>query len=406
MRQLWRWFGPADGVSLSDARQAGAEGIVTALHHVPTGDVWTPEAIAERQRDVAFLEDGRSSGLAWELVESLPVSEAIKTRSGDWSGDIERYCQSLENISDAGINTVCYNFMPVLDWTRTDLAAPMAHGGTAMRFDLVVFAAFDLHILGRSGAVSDYDGAIVREANARIRTLDTIERSKLAENISAGLPGAEEHWSLGSLRDRLEDYAGLGRDQLFQNHVAFLEAVAPVAERVGVRLCCHPDDPPFPLLGLPRVVSTADDYRALFDAVPSPAVGITFCTGSLGVRPDNDLPAMAREFGPRLFFAHLRNVSRDRNRIPCSFFEDEHLEGDTDMVTVIDVLLAEERRRAAVGCPDFEIPMRPDHGQDILSDSGSGSQPGYPAVGRLKGLAELRGVMRALQAVDARRSGV
>ncbi len=404
MRQLWRWFGAADRVTLSDARQAGADGIVTALHHLPAGTVWSSEEIAARQEEVV-RPGGKPSGLAWELVESLPVSEAIKTRSGDWEGDIERYCRSLENLADAGLTTVCYNFMPVLDWTRTDLACRMGHGGTAMRFDLAEFAAFDLHVFGRIGATSDYDESTIAAANSLIRRLGASDRARLASNITAGLPGAQEHWSLDGLRERLKDYEAIGREQLFENHVEFLKAVTTTAERVGIRLCCHPDDPPFPLLGLPRVVSTADDYRALFAAVPSPAAGVTLCTGSLGVRGDNDLPAMAREFGPRIFFAHLRNVRREGERVPCSFFEDEHLNGDTDMVAVVDALLREERRRIADGWTHPEIPMRPDHGQSILTDVRSGCQPGYPAVGRLKGLAELRGVTRALEAMRSDQTG-
>ena len=290
MRQTWRWFGPQDKVSLDDARQAGVEGIVTALHHVPTGDVWRPEEIEKRQREVAFTPGGTMTHLAWEVVESLPVSEAIKTQSGDWRAHIVHYRRSLENLAQAGIRTICYNFMPVLDWTRTDLAWRVAHGGTAMRFDLA----------------------------------------------------------------------------------------------------------DFPLLGQPRVMSSEADYRHMLNAVDLPANGATFCTGSLGARPDNDLPAMARALGPRIHFVHLRNVRRDTEETPCSFFEDEHLNGNTDMVAVVAALLAEERRRVAEGRSDTEIPMRPDHGQDILDDLRRGAQPGYPAIGRLKGLAELRGVMAAL----------
>lgn len=403
MRQTWRWFGPADKVTLADARQAGAEGIVTALHHLPTGAIWHAEEIEKRQREVAFHPDGSMTQLKWEVVESLPVSEAIRTRTGEWRAHVVHYRRSLENLARAGIRTVCYNFMPVLDWTRTDLAWRVAHGGTAMRFDLADFAAFDIHILKRKGARDDFAPAVAAGADRRFRDMDEARRKALAANIVAGLPGAQEHWTLASLAAHLAAYAGIGPDQLRQNLIDFLAEVAPDAERLGLRLCCHPDDPPFPLLGMPRVVSTLADYRAILDAVGIPANGVTFCTGSLGARPDNDLPAMATELGPRIHFVHLRNVRRDTDEVPCSFFEDEHLAGSTDMVAVIAALLAEEARRRSEGRADAEMPMRPDHGQDILDDLSRGAQPGYPAIGRLKGLAELRGVMTALSHPAVRR---
>ena len=396
MRQTWRWFGPADKVTLADARQAGAEGIVTALHHVPSGATWHAEDIEKRQREVSFHPDGSMTHLKWEVVESLPVSEAIRTRSGEWRAHVVHYRRSLENLARAGIRTVCYNFMPVLDWTRTDLAWRVGHGGTAMRFDLADFAAFDIHILKRKGARDDFDPAVAAEADRRFRGMDEARREALVGNIVAGLPGAQEHWTLASLGEHLAAYAGIGAEQLRRNLIDFLADVAPDAERLGIRLCCHPDDPPFPLLGLPRVVSTLADYQAILDAVDLPANGVTFCTGSLGARPDNDLPAMVAALGPRIHFVHLRNVRRDTDEVPCSFFEDEHLAGSTDMVAVIAALLAEEARRRKEGRADAELPMRPDHGQDILDDLKRGAQPGYPAIGRLKGLAELRGVMTAL----------
>ncbi len=396
MRQTWRWFGPADKVTLADARQAGAEGIVTALHHIPSGAIWHAEEIEKRQREVAFHPDGSMTHLKWEVVESLPVSEAIRTRTGEWRAHVVHYRRSMENLARAGINTICYNFMPVLDWTRTDLAWRVGHGGTAMRFDLADFAAFDIHILKRAGARGDFSPAVATEADRRFRDMDEARRKALAANIVAGLPGAQEHWTLASLREHLAAYAGIGAEQLRRNLIDFLAEVAPDAERLGLRLCCHPDDPPFPLLGLPRVMSTLADYRSILDAVDVPANGVTFCTGSLGARPDNDLPAMATELGPRIHFVHLRNVRRDSEEVPCSFFEDEHLSGSTDMVAVIAALLAEETRRRKEGRVDAEMPMRPDHGQDILDDLSRGAQPGYPAIGRLKGLAELRGVMAAL----------
>lgn len=397
MRQTWRWFGPIDKVTLADARQAGAEAIVTALHQLPPGVVWSVEAIRQRQGEVASHPDGAPTGLAWEVVESLPVSEAIKTQTGDWRGDMQRYGESLANLAACGITTVCYNFMPVLDWTRTDLRAPTATGGAAMVFDLVDFAAFDAHIVRRPGAKTDYPAAVYEAATARVMEMDDAGKTALASNITAGLPGAAERWSLDEVRAKLDEYALIDASQLRQHHVDFLSEMAPLAERAGVRLCCHADDPPWPLLGLPRVWSTADDVRHVFDAVPSQAIGLTLCSGSFGARADNDLPAMAREFGPRIHFVHLRNVRRIANTVPCSFAEDEHLAGQTDMVALIDALLGEERRRLDQGRADHTIPMRPDHGHEILDDAARGSQPGYPAIGRLKGLAELRGVMAALE---------
>ena len=396
MRQTWRWFGPKDKVTVEDARQAGVEGIVTALHHVPTGEVWRPEEIEKRQREVAFLPDGTMSGLKWEVVESLPVSEAIKTQTGAWKTHIENYKRSLGHLASAGIEIVCYNFMPVLDWTRTDLAWRVQHGGRAMRFDLPDFAAFDIHILKRKGAAESFPGHVVEEAGKRFADMDEARRKQLASNVTAGLPGAVESWSLPELSAHLATYDGVSPERLRQNLIDFLAEVSPVAEELGLRLCCHPDDPPFALLGLPRIMSTQADYRAVLDAVDIAANGVTFCTGSLGARPDNDLPAMVRALADRIHFVHLRNVRRDTEETPCSFFEDEHLAGQTDMVAVVAELLAEEGRRRAAGRKDAEIPMRPDHGQDILDDLKRGAQPGYPAIGRLKGLAELRGIMAAL----------
>jgi len=397
MRQTWRWFGPVDKVTLADARQAGVEAIVTALHHVATGAVWTPEQIEKRQREVAFHPDGTMTHLRWEAVESLPVSEAIKTQTGEWRAHIVHYRRSLENLARAGIQVVCYNFMPVLDWTRTDLGWRVAHGGKAMRFDIADFAAFDIHILKRKGAAGDFPEPVVAEAAKRFALLDDAQQKKLAANITAGLPGSQEHWSLDTLSAQLATYHHrIGAETLRRHCIDFLSEVAPHAEMLGVRLCCHPDDPPFALLGLPRIMSTLADYKAVLDAVNVPANGVTFCTGSFGARPDNDLPAMVNELAPRIHFVHLRNVRRDREAVPCSFFEDDHLAGQADMVAVIAALLAEERRRRESGRADAEIPMRPDHGQDILDDLKRGAQPGYPAIGRLKGLAELRGVMAAL----------
>lgn len=396
MRQSWRWFGPADKVTLADARQAGVEAIVTALHHVATGAVWTPEEIEKRQREVAFHRDGTMTHLSWEIVESLPVSEAIKTQHGDWRAHIAHYRRSMENLAAAGIKVICYNFMPVLDWTRTDLAWRRPTGARCMRFDLTDFAAFDIHILQRPGAAEDYPEALREAAGRRHAEMDDAGRQALVGNIVFGLPGAAESYGLGDVRALLESYAPVTEARLRAHFHDFLEQVAPVAQEIGLRLCCHPDDPPFPLLGLPRIMSTEADYAERLAAVDLPANGITLCSGSLGARPDNDLPGMMRRLGDRVHFLHLRNVRRDAETIPASFFEDEHLGGQTDMVALVDEVVKEEARRRAAGRADAEIPMRPDHGQDILDDIGRGGQPGYPAIGRLKGLAELRGVEAAL----------
>ena len=396
MRQTWRWFGPPDLVVVDDMLQAGVEGVVSALHHVPTGAVWQPDEIEKRKQEIGRRRDGSASGLAWEVVESLPVSEDIKKQKGAWREHIQNYKESLRNIAAAGIEVVCYNFMPVLDWTRTDLAWRVSHGGTCMRFDLADFAAFDIHILARDGAEADFAPETVEAARERHAAMDAETRSALARNVAFGLPGAAESLTLEELRGHLAEYGGISADRLRAHFIAFLEEVTPVAEAAGVRLCCHPDDPPFPLLGLPRIMSTEADYAAIMRAVDRPANGITLCSGSLGARPDNDLPGMMTRLGDRVHFLHLRNVKRETPTAPGSFYEAEHLGGDTDMVALIAAALAEEGRRRAAGRPDHSIPMRPDHGQDILDDLNRSAQPGYPAIGRLKGLAELRGILRTL----------
>lgn len=398
MRHAWRWFGPADRVTVADARQSGAQAIVSALHHVSSGTVWSAEQVARRQDEVRLVPDGSPSWLEWEVVESLPVSEEIKIQAGDWRDHLANYRTSLENLAAAGIRTICYNFMPVLDWTRTDLAWRVAHGGTTMRFDVVDFAAFDIHILKRRGAAESFGPELAEKAARRFSDMDEAMQQRLAGNVNAGLPGAAASWSLDGLREQIGRYAHIDAERLRRNLIAFLSEVVPTAERLGLRLCCHPDDPPFPLLGLPRIMSTEADYRAALDAIDSPANGATICTGSLGAHPDNDLPGMVERLGPRIHFAHLRNVRRETAGVPCSFHEDEHLAGETDMIAVVEALLTEEARRRDQGRTDAEIPMRPDHGQDILDDLKRGAQPGYPAIGRLKGLAELRGVERALTA--------
>jgi mannonate dehydratase len=397
MRQTWRWFGPGDLASVEDMEQAGVEAVVSALHHVPTGATWTLDAIEKRQREIGTRSDGSPSSLAWEVVESLPVSEDIKKQKGEWRAHLDAYGRSLVHLAEAGIGTVCYNFMPVLDWTRTDLRHRRPDGATAMRFDLVDFAAFDIHILDRPGAAEDFDEEVREAAAARHAAMDDARRGELARNVTAGLPGAAETFTLDDVRRHLAEYAGLSSDRLRAHLIDFLTEVVPTAERLGLRLCCHPDDPPWALLGLPRVMSTEADYTSVLEAVDSPANGVTFCTGSLGARPETDLAAMLARLGPRVHFLHLRNVTCEGSTAPCSFFEDRHLEGGTDMVAVIAAVLREEGRRRAAGRADADIPMRPDHGQDILDDLARSGQPGYPRIGRLKGLAELRGVMTALK---------
>lgn len=396
MRQTWRWFGPNDRVSVDDMLQAGVEGVVSALHHVPTGEVWTPEAIARRQREIATRHDGSPSGIAWEVVESLPVSEEIKKQTGAFREHFESYKTSLRHLKAAGIEVVCYNFMPVLDWTRTDLAYRVHHGGTAMRFDLVDFAAFDIFILERPGARESFPEEITVAAEKRFAEMQDARKAELAKNVVFGLPGAAEHFTLADVRAHLAEYGAIDEERLRSHFVDFLSEVAPLAEELGIRLCCHPDDPPFPLLGLPRIMSTEAQYRTVMEAVDLQANGITLCSGSLGVRPDNDLAGMMERLGDRVHFLHLRNTRREAEGLPCSFHEAEHLGGDTDMVALITAALKEEARRKAAGRADASIPFRPDHGQDILDDLSRKAQPGYPAIGRLKGLAELRGVIAAL----------
>ncbi len=366
---------------------------MTALHHVPPGIAWTIEEIRKRQEEIRTKSCG---ALEWSVVESLPVSEAIKTKGKDHHAHIEAYKASLMALAKAGISTICYNFMPVLDWTRTNLRWSLSNGGTAMRFDLVEFAAFDCFILERDSATKDYDDATLEHAKQRFSIMGADEKSTLSNAVVAGLPGATESWTLTELRDAIASYSNIDHDQLRQNHIDFLSDIVPTVETLGLRMCCHPDDPPFPLLGLPRVMSSEEDYSYVLDSVDNRCIGMTLCTGSLGASPYNDCATIARRFASKIHFLHLRNVTRDSDQKPCSFFEDEHLSGQVDMVAVIDVILAEEARRRRENRVDAEIPMRPDHGQEILSDINAGLHPGYPAVGRLKGLAEIRGVVAGL----------
>ncbi len=383
-------------MSIDDVRQAGAAGIVSALHHVPTGAVWSPAEIARRQAEIGAMKDGSPSGITWDVVESLPVSEDIKRQTGEWRTHVENYKTSLKHLAEAGLRVICYNFMPVLDWTRTDLAYRVPSGATCMRFDIADFAAFDIFILERAGAREDYGAELAEQAQERFEAMDDAARAALARNVTFGLPGTAEHFSLEDVRAHLAAYGDISPDRLRANLVAFLEMVTPLAEELGLLMCCHPDDPPVSLLGLPRVMSTEADYRAIMQAVDIRANGITLCSGSLGARPDNDLPGMMERLGDRVHFLHLRNVKRQSAEIRGSFYEAEHLGGDTDMVALIAAALKEEAKRRKAGRDDASIPFRPDHGQDILDDLGRRAQPGYPSIGRLKGLAELRGIIEAL----------
>ena len=387
MKETWRWFGPQDPISLAQVKQAGATGIVTALHHMYRGEAWPLAEVMKRKAEI------EAAGLEWSVVESIPVHNSIKLRSGDFRFYVDAWKDSLRAVAQAGVKVVCYNFMPVVDWTRTDLKWALPSTGYALRFDAIDFAAYDIFILARKNAEAQYDGRRVNAARTRFEDMPDARRIHLERTIIAGLPGAEASYTREEFRRQVSEYEGVTEDDLRANLLAFLREIAPVAAELGLRLCIHPDDPPWSLFGLPRVMSTAEDVRAIFGAADVAANGLTFCVGSFGARADNDLEGMVREFAQRIHFAHLRQVRRDEDG---SFYEAEHLDGSSDMVGVVRALLEEEARRKREGRADAEIPMRPDHGHLLADDIDKKTNPGYSYVGRLKGLAELRGVARGL----------
>lgn len=378
MIESWRWYGPFDRITLPQIAQTGASGIVTALHEIPYGEVWPQDVIAARNAEI------KAAGFDWVVVESLPIHERIKRGDGDLSALFANYRQSMANLAAEGVTTICYNFMPLLDWTRTDLTAPVANGGTCLRFEASKMAAFELYMLNRPEAEADYTPEALQKAAVWHQQATQADKDGLLHAIMSGLPGAYDRYDIAGLKTALRGYDGLDQDALRANFKRFLEEVIPAAEDLGMRFCVHPDDPPRDILGLPRIVSDQDDIDFILRAVDSPANGLTFCTGSLGANPANDLPAMAQRFADRTHFAHLRNVRKDPDG---SFEEAAHLEGDTDMVAVIAAFLGAGRT----------IPFRPDHGHELLDDAARGTHPGYPLVGRLRGLAELRGVIAGLR---------
>lgn len=381
MKETWRWFGPLDALSLSEIAQTGAAGIVTALHDIPYGEVWQADEIAARNDTI------KAAGFTWDVVESLPVHEALKRGEGDLSHLFANYRQSMANLAANGVKTLCYNFMPLLDWTRTDLAFPLTHGGTCLRFEAAKMAAFEVFMVKRAGASDDYSPEVMTTAARWFDASTQDNQAVLLNAIMSGLPGAYDRFDITQLRTALRAYDGLTHADLRANLKRFLQEVIPTAHALGMAMCIHPDDPPRDILGLPRIVSNADDIAWIYDAVDAPENGLTLCTGSLGANPANNLPEIAGTFGARVHFAHLRNVAKDPDG---SFQEATHLGGDTNMIAVIAELLRVEARRKTT------IAFRPDHGHDLLDDAHRKTHPGYPLIGRLRGLAELRGVIAAL----------
>jgi len=392
MLQSWRWYGDFDKISLSDVVQTGAKSVVTALHEIPYGEVWPTSAIANK------VEQIQAAGLGWSVAESLPIHEDIKKGQGELAPLFANYRQSMANLASNGVHTICYNFMPLLDWTRTDLATPAEEGGTCLRFSNPKMAAFELFMLKRPAAENDYSEEVIRQASAWLQQSDEQARESLLTSIMAGLPGEFQRYDVEGLRAALKEYEGIDRTALRANYLRFLEEVIPTAEELGMRMCVHPDDPPRDILGLPRIVSDETDIDWILSAVEHQSNGLTLCSGSLGANPNNDVPAIARRFADRIHFAHLRNVSKDPDG---SFQEAAHLEGDTDMVALVKVLVGEEKCRREIGRPDHNLPFRPDHGHELLGDGQMDTHPGYPLIGRLRGLAELRGVLAAVSHIGA-----
>jgi mannonate dehydratase len=383
LEQTFRWYGPSDPVTLAAIRQTGATGIVTALHHIPSGEIWTINEIEKHKNAIL------AAGLTWSVVESVNIHESIKTSGSEREKHADNYISTLKNLSRSGIKTICYNFMPVLDWTRTDIDYRLPNGASALRFQAPALAAFDLYILQREDAYKEFTIQQQKDAKFHFESLNTEEKTRLTSNVMAGLPGTKDVLTVEQFKGHLERYRGIDAAKLKENLAWFLQAIIPEAEKLGVKMCIHPDDPPFPIFGLPRIISTENDLLDVVNASPSPSNGLTFCTGSLGARADNDLPGMIERLGEHIHFLHLRNVQRAPDG---SFYEADHLGGSTDMCAVMKSIIREQKKRIDSGREDIAIPMRPDHGHKLLDDFNYNTFPGYPAIGRLKGLAELRGL--------------